>query len=126
MRSSALLLVLWSSWVVARDPFQPLTESLCQAQVVTPQGWRLQGILGKPTHFVAWLVSPQGKSHRLSAHSAFPVAPWQVAQVSAHELVLHAPHSCPPQQITWVIKGGFYEMDDTVAGPAAERAPAGQ
>jgi hypothetical protein len=30
-------------------------------------------------------------------------------------LVLSAPQSCPPQHITWVIKGGFYEKDDAAA-----------
>ena len=124
MRSSVLLLLLWSSWTLARDPFQPLAESLCLAQVAAPQGWRLQGIVGKPAHYVAWLISPQGKSHRLETQSAFPLAPWQVEQLTARTLVLSAANSCSPQHITWVIKGGFYEKDDSAAVAGAEQSAA--
>lgn len=122
MRSSALVLLLCSSWALARDPFQPLAASQCQAPAAVPQGWRLQGIIGREPHFVAWLVSPQGKRQRLSAPTAFPVAPWQVTQLSAHTLVLSATQSCPPQHITWVIKGGFYEKDDAAAVAGAEQS----
>ena len=123
MRSSALLLLLCSSLSLARDPFQPLTASVCQSQAAMPQGWRLQGIVGAAPHFTAWLESPQGKSHRLRAQQPFPLPPWQIEQLTAHTVVLSAAQSCPPQQITWVIKGGFYETDDVtaVAEPAAAR-----
>ncbi|KNC12729.1 hypothetical protein AC790_12105 [Pantoea sp. RIT-PI-b] len=126
MRSSALLLLLCSSLALARDPFQPLTERLCQAQVAAPQGWRLQGIIGAAPHYVAWLVSPQGKSHRLTEQTPFPLPPWQVVQLTAHTLVLNAAQSCSPQQITWVIKGGFYEMDDATDTAVSERPAARQ
>ena len=124
MRSSALLLLLCSSLALARDPFQPLTETLCQAQVAAPAGWRLQGIIGTATHYVAWLVSPQGKSHRLNDQASLPQSPWQVVQLTSRTLVLSAAQSCKPQQITWVIKGGFYEMDDVTDAAVSEHAAA--
>ncbi len=126
MRSSALLLLLCSTLALARDPFQPLAASLCQSLAAVPEGWRLQGIVGAAPHFMAWLESPQGKSHRLSAQQPFPLAPWQVEQLTAHTLVLSAARSCPPQQITWVIKGGFYETDDIAAVAVPESAAARQ
>lgn len=61
MRHSAWLLVLWSGFTLARDPFQPLPEVQCRMQVAEPDGWRLQGIIGTPTRYVAWLRSPEGK-----------------------------------------------------------------
>ncbi|MEA5105281.1 HofP DNA utilization family protein [Pantoea sp. S18] len=124
MRSSALLLLLCSSLALARDPFQPLAETLCQAQVAAPEGWRLQGIIGTATHYVAWLVSPQGKSHRLNDQASLPQSPWQVVQLTSRTLVLSAAQSCKPQQITWVIKGGFYEMDDVTDAAVSEHAAA--
>jgi len=128
MRSSALLLLLCSSLSLARDPFQPLAASVCQSQAAVPQGWRLQGIVGAASHFTAWLESPQGKSHRLSAHQPFPVPPWHVEQITARTLVLSATQSCPPQQITWILTGGFYERDDAsaVAVPQSKSAAARQ
>ncbi|MEB5974063.1 HofP DNA utilization family protein [Pantoea dispersa] len=122
MRSSALVFLLCSSWALARDPFQPLAASQCQAPAAVPQGWRLQGIVGRAPHFIAWLVSPQGQSQRLSAPGAFPVAPWQITQLNARSLVLSATQSCPPQQITWVIKGGFYEKDAAAVAGAEQSA----
>jgi pilus assembly protein HofP len=124
MRSSALLLLLCSSLALARDPFQPLAETLCQAQVAAPEGWRLQGIIGTATHYVAWLVSPQGKSHRLNDQAPLPQSPWQVVQLTSRTLVLSAAQSCKPQQITWVIKGGFYEMDDVTDAAVSEHVAA--
>lgn len=126
MRSSALLLLMCSCLALARDPFQPLAETLCQAQIAAPEGWRLQGIIGTAPRFVAWLVSPQGKSHRLIDQAALPQQPWQVEQLSAHRLVLSAVQSCSPQRITWVIKGGFYEMDDNSDADVPEHAAARQ
>ncbi|MRS21064.1 DUF2531 family protein [Enterobacteriaceae bacterium RIT692] len=124
MRSSALLLLLCTSLALARDPFQPLAETLCQVQVAAPAGWRLQGIIGTAPHFVAWLVSPQGKSHRLNDQAYLPQSPWQVVQLTSRTLVLSAAQSCTPQQITWVIKGGFYEMDDVTDAAVSEHAAA--
>jgi pilus assembly protein HofP len=116
--------LLCSSLALARDPFQPLAETLCQAQVAAPAGWRLQGIIGTAPHYVAWLVSPQGKSHRLNDQAPFPQPPWQVVQLTSRTLVLSAAQSCKPQQITWVIKGGFYEMDDVTDAAVSEHAAA--
>ncbi|MGK3112573.1 HofP DNA utilization family protein [Candidatus Pantoea formicae] len=126
MRSSAWLLLLCSSLALARDPFQPLAEGVCQPQVAAPDGWRLQGIVGSSMHYVAWLVSPQGKSHRLTSLAMLPHSPWQVAELTARSLILRATQSCPPQQITWVIKGGFYEKDDTHLLPVSQRSAEGQ
>lgn len=126
MRSSALLLLLCSSLALARDPFQPLAATLCQTQVAAPEGWRLQGIIGTAPHYVAWLVSPQGKSHRLDNQAPFPQPPWQVVQLTSRMLVLSAAQSCTPQQITWVIKGGFYEMDNVTDAAVSEHAAARQ
>lgn len=126
MRSSGLLLLLCTSLALARDPFQPPTENLCQAPASAPEGWRLQGIVGVPPHYVAWLISPQGKSHRLIENQPFPLPPWRVQQLTAHTLVLSAVQRCPPQQITWVIKGGFYEMDDGTDVAVPKRAAARQ
>lgn len=123
MHRSVLLLLLWSGWVAGRDPFQPLAASRCQA-AAAPQGWHLQGIAGQPAQFVAWLISPQGQSHRLRAQTAFPEAPWQVAELTARTLRLTAAHSCPPQHITWSIKGGHNEKDGTAAVSGAEHAAA--
>lgn len=126
MRSSALLLLLCSSLALARNPFEPLAETQCQAQVAAPTGWRLQGIIGAAPHYVAWLVSPQGKNHRLIDQAPFPLPPWQVVQLTAHTVVLSAAQSCQPQHITWVIKGGFYEMDDAIDVAVPEHAAARQ
>ncbi|XXN63037.1 HofP DNA utilization family protein [Enterobacter ludwigii] len=122
MRSNTLLLLLCSSLAFARDPFQPLAETRCQAQVAAPEGWRLQGIIGTAPRFVAWLVSPQGKSYQLLDQTPFPQPPWQVVKLTSRTLVLNAVQSCTPQQITWVIKGGFYEMDDVTAPALSEHA----
>ncbi len=125
MRISVGLLLLCSSLALARDPFQPLTEELCLPRAAEPDGWRLQGIVGTSQRYVAWLVSPQGKSHRLTTQATLPHTAWQVTELTARSLTLRAVQRCPPQQITWVIKGGFYEMDgpDIMADP--ERATAG-
>ena len=55
MRSSAGVLLLCCSLALARDPFQPPSAGVCQQQVAAPDGWRLQGIVGSSTHYVAWL-----------------------------------------------------------------------
>jgi pilus assembly protein HofP len=126
MRHSAWLLVLWSGFTLARDPFQPLAEVQCQMQAAEPDGWRLQGIIGTPTRYVAWLRSPEGKNHRLGPSARLPRSSWQVAALTANSMTLHVAQSCPPQQIIWSIKGGYYEMDDTTAVPEFEPAPAGK
>ncbi|PJZ05290.1 DUF2531 domain-containing protein [Pantoea rodasii] len=111
MRSRAWLLLLYSGIALARDPFQPLSEVRCHSQVAKPDGWRLQGIIGTSTHSVAWLVSPHGKSHRLTAQETLPQTDWHIAELTSNRLLLRAAQSCSPQQITWLIKGGYYEMD---------------
>lgn len=126
MRSSAWLLWLCSSLVWARDPFQPVVESLCQQHVAIPEGWRLQGIVGSPLRYVAWLVSPQGKSHRLTLNATLPHSSWQITELTARSLILSALQSCPPQHMTWIIKGGFYEMDGPHVKPVPERTTSGQ
>jgi pilus assembly protein HofP len=120
MRSNVLLLLLCSTFALARDPFQPQAETRCQTQVAAPEGWRLQGIIGVTPHYVAWLISPKGKSYRLIDQAPFPQPPWQVVQLTARSVVLSAAQSCSPQLITWIIKGGFYEMDDVTDAAVAE------
>ena len=124
MRNSAWLVLLWSGLTLARDPFQPQTDVQCQMQVAEPDGWRLQGIIGTPTRYVAWLHSPEGKNHRLGLSALLPRSSWQVAELTANRMTLHVAQSCPPQQINWSIKGGYYEMDGPTAVPEFESAPA--
>lgn len=129
MRSSTLLcLLLCSTTVLARDPFQPVAPALCQTAPAPPQGWRLQGIVGVPDHYVAWLRSPQGKNVRLTEHMQLPQLPWRVKQLTARSLLLHVEQGCSPQQMQFRIKGGFYATDEgmaaAISGP--ERATARQ
>ncbi|AIX49580.1 MULTISPECIES: HofP DNA utilization family protein [Pantoea] len=126
MRSSALLcLLLWVGAVAARNPFVPLTTRACEPPAATPQNWRLQGVAGRAPHFVAWVISPEGKSYRLEPSIPFPVYPWQVAGITARTLTLTAPRRCVKQQIVWVIKGGFYETDRDAAGAYVKHPAAG-
>ncbi|MDE1185622.1 MAG: HofP DNA utilization family protein [Pantoea sp.] len=129
MRSSVvLLLILYSALAPARDPFQPLAPAICHTVVTSVEGWRLQGIVGTPQRYVAWLRSPQGKSIRLTEQMLLPFSSWRVQQVTSRTLRLHADQSCSAQQITLQIKGGFYATDegmDTVAA-MADRATARQ
>ncbi|WP_416411374.1 HofP DNA utilization family protein [Pantoea sp. App145] len=129
MRSSVvLLLILYSALALARDPFQPVAPAICHTVVTSVEGWRLQGIIGTPQRYVAWLRSPQGKSIRLTEQMLLPFSSWRVQQITSRTLRLHADQSCSAQQITLQIKGGFYATDegmDTVTA-MADRATARQ
>lgn len=113
MRSSLLLLwMLCSPLALARDPFQPVAPALCQAAVSTVEGWRLQGIVGDHQRYIAWLLSPQGKSIRLAEQMFLPFSSWRVQQVTARTVRLQADQSCSSQQVTLQLKGGFYATDE--------------
>ncbi|MDO6407897.1 HofP DNA utilization family protein [Pantoea phytobeneficialis] len=129
MRVSVLLcFLLGSPAVLARDPFQPMAPVFCQSTIDPPQGWRLQGIVGIPDHYVAWLRSPQGKNVRLEQQMQLPQTPWRVQHLTARSLLLLAEQSCSPQQIQFRIKGGFYVTEDAMdaGGAVSERAIARQ
>ncbi|MDF7661475.1 HofP DNA utilization family protein [Erwiniaceae bacterium L1_54_6] len=120
MRSSVfLLLALYNSLALARDPFQPVAPAVCHTAVTSVEGWRLQGIVGTPQRYVAWLRSPQGKSIRLTEQMFLPLSSWRVQQVTSRTLHLYADQSCSSQQITLQIKGGFYATDEGMDAVAA-------
>lgn len=122
MRSSVLVLVLCCGLVQARDPFQPPGETACDAQVTALVGWRLQGIIGTPQRYVAWLLSPQGKIYRLAPQARLPRSSWQVSELTAQSLTLSAGSHCATLPVIWTVKGGFYEKNDAVAALVPERA----
>lgn len=111
MRHSLLILLLCCGGVLARDPFRPVIGSGCKAAVEPLTGWRLQGIIGRETHFYAWLLNSQGESIPVRTDKPVPSAPWQLAEITRHHITLAVPDSCTAQQTTFYLKGRLHDKD---------------
>lgn len=117
MRHSLLILLLCGSVVLARDPFRPLPASLCKRAAAPLAGWRLLGIVGRESHFRAWLMTPQGESVMARRDRPFPFAPWQPAAISRRSITFVVPDSCEAQQTRFDFTGGSHDKDSPADGP---------
>jgi len=122
MRHNLLILLLCFGGVLARDPFRPVAGSVCEAPAEPLTGWRLQGIIGRKTHFHAWLLNPQGESVAVRTGKPFPLPPWQLADMTRRSISLTVSNSCTAQQASFYLKGRSHEKDSHSA--AAHKLPA--
>ncbi|MDF2044084.1 MULTISPECIES: HofP DNA utilization family protein [unclassified Pantoea] len=122
MRHSLLILLVCCSSVVARDPFRPVAGSVCEASVEPLTGWRLQGIIGREAHFHAWLIGPKKEIVIARIGKPFPVAPWQLTDMTRRSITLAVQNSCTAQQTTFYLKGRSYGLDSHSA--AGHQLPA--
>ncbi|KQN63999.1 HofP DNA utilization family protein [Erwinia sp. Leaf53] len=79
-----------------RDPFAPPALARCELQAAERLGWQLQGVIGQPGEFHAWLVAPPATRLRLRAGETLPGTRWQVVEIARFSITLGADNGCPP------------------------------
>ena len=95
---------------LARDPFAP-PQASCLATLMSLEHWQLQGMVGRGSHYLGWLRSPQGERLAIASDRPLPFAGWQIDTFTPFHLALSAPHSCVPQHVTLQIKGRYHAKD---------------
>ncbi|MEX2943777.1 hypothetical protein [Serratia fonticola] len=69
-----------------RDPFQPPLTAACADPAVSPEDWRLKGIIGTPDLRYGWVVTPQGQWLGLLPRQRVLDGDWQVMQIQPRQL----------------------------------------
>ena len=98
-----LLLLLSGPWVTAanaiatpRDPFAIPMQARCELQPAEKLAWQLQGVVGQPGDFHAWLVAAPATRLRLRAAEPLPGTRWRVVEIARLSVMLGADNGCPP------------------------------
>ncbi|WBF45713.1 HofP DNA utilization family protein [Serratia rubidaea] len=92
----ALAPALWAAQ--PRDPFQPPALS-CPDVAVSPERWRLAGIIGQPERRLGWVITPERRWLRLQLRQTVLHGRWQVTHIGNRTLTLQAVAGdalCPP------------------------------
>lgn len=113
--------------VTLRDPFAPPALARCELQAAERLGWQLQGVIGQPGEFHAWLVAPPATRLRLRAGETLPGTRWQVVEIARFSITLGADNGCPPP-LRLALKErnrGQTTNPTAAAGAGAQRSGAG-
>lgn len=71
-----------------RDPFQPPQAVPCSRPALSPEGWRLKGIIGTPDLRYGWVETPQDQWLGLLPQQRLLDGQWQVIQIQPRQLEL--------------------------------------
>lgn len=98
-----LPLLLFSSALLARDPFSPVSAT-CGGQIHFVSQWRLLGVLGNEGRMISRWHSPTGRGVSL-AQQAWPGEPgWRISEISLSGVTLSGPGSCQPLHYRYSLK----------------------
>jgi len=125
MKGNILLLLLAGCVAWARDPFLPTDTASCLAGKVSPVTWQIQGTIGRPGHYEAWLISPAEKRQRVRIHERLAGSEWQIAHIDLRSVTLTDGTSCQPP-LTLVLKGRQHVKDSRSYAVTDERSLQGK
>lgn len=121
MKSNLFVLLLVMCAAGARDPFLPAGTSPCSLETETTFPWRLQGVIGRPDNYQAWLRSPTSIRQHVAVNDLLPDGGWRVTQIDLHSVSLTDSTQCQPS-LTLHLKGVNKDVKDN-SHSAAVRQP---
>ena len=111
MKSSFLLLLLVVNTALARDPFLPAGVSPCPEETAALFAWRLQGVIGRPDNYQAWLSSSGTLRQRVRIEEQLAGSAWRVTHIDLQEVSLADGTQCLPP-LTLRLKGEKKHVKD--------------
>lgn len=100
MKFSALFILLLALDVAARDPFSPAGDGQCSPIGESDAPLRLQGIIGRPDHYEAWLIASSARLH-VGVNDRPVGTGWRVMQIDMQGITLEDEQGCrPPLRLT--------------------------
>lgn len=124
---ASLLLLLSGPWGAAgvatatpRDPFAIPTQARCELQPAEKLAWQLQGVIGQPGDFHAWLVAAPATRLRLRTGDTLPGTRWQVVEIARRSVTLDADNGCPPPLRLALKERNYGQTTDPTAATDAD------
>ncbi|MEJ4046817.1 hypothetical protein [Erwinia sp. SLM-02] len=111
MKFSAPIVLLLALNAQARDPFLPAGAGQCTAEKMSPAVWQLQGVIGQPGHFEAWLLSPAEQRLHVRVNDRPGGTAWRVTNIDLMSITLVDERGCQgPLRLT--LKGERHDKDN--------------
>lgn len=99
-----IVLLLFSSAVLARDPFSPVSTVVCDGQFHAASQWRLLGVLGKEGQMISRWYSPTGRSVTL-AQQTWPDEPdLRISEINLSGVTLSGQGECQSLRYHYPLK----------------------
>lgn len=117
MKFSALVILFLALDVAARDPFLPAGSGRCSPIGEAEVPWRLQGIIGRPGRYEAWLISPSEKRLHVSVSDRPAGSGWQVEHIDLQGITLRDEQACRPT-FRLTLKGERYVKENSAGSDA--------
>lgn len=112
--------MLLASSVWARDPFLSAQVERCATATWIAPGGKLQGVIGRPGHFEAWLLLPGGKRLHVKPNDNLPGTRWRVTYIDLQRVSLAEASACQPQT-DLVFKGEHHVKENGSDSDSTDR-----